>query len=463
MAFDGEDYTVHATIAVVSADTAAAHDLFGLLGPAAKHFCRLCKISREDLLNGRYGAAAIRTKDLYEQELAYVKERPSAARQTETGIAGDCALHVCSFRLYENWTLDILHDLFEGIVQYTLKLVIHHFVIIRGVCSIPDLNRLIYAFKYGPTDTKNKPSSNFTAPTLQNLADHTLKQKGAQVWCLLRIFPFLFNNLIERGDEHMEVVLLLVRIVEILVAPKIPKSILPLLSDMINDYLDLFIELFPNQPLINKHHHLVHYVECIRQTGPPVHLWTMRFEGANAILSRHGKVMCNFQNAPLTLVRVGQFRQMETWGHDKYSTGRVSSLQGACVSVDNLLCGQFLRDSGITDSVFTTTQVSVKGTKYKVSMFVCLKSKEVSNNLPLFGKIREIVIVRQRSVHMFVSLQRPTGFDPDFHAYPVLDSSPQDEMMLVSVDTLADYKPLSAWRAPDWPDRVFLSFHHLVC
>ena len=467
MFFDGEPFMVYATIAVVNADSLAAHALFNLLSPSAKKFCRLCTISRDDLQSGHVLPAAPRTQEVYEQHLAFVKENlGDAARRTETGVAGDCVLHSsCNFRLYNNWVLDILHDLFEGVVQYSLKLVIHEYVIVQKLCSVEDLNRSVHSFNYGFTDVKNKPSANFSGSSLRNLTDHTLKQKGAQVWCLLRIFPFLFNDLIEQGDEHMELVLLLIRIVEILVAPKIPRSILPYLEEMIVDYLELFRELFPNMPLLNKHHHLAHYPECIRQTGPPVLTWCMRFEGANALLNRHGKVMCNFRNAPKTLVRIGQFQQMETWGHGRYNVKRVSSSQGSSVEVISLVCAQRLKNLGFKDSdkVFSTAEVSVKGTKYRLSMFVCVKTKSRDDgDLPIFGKIKEIIIIHQDLVFFLVSLHIPAGFDPDLHAYPVLKSSPGDRTEFLSIEQLADFKPLSARSSPKESDRVFLSFHHLV-
>jgi len=411
---------------------------------------------------------ATRTKEMYEEDLARVNENPyDGNRKTQTGIAGDCVLHSsCNFRLYNNWVLDILHDLFEGIVEYTLKLVLNQFIIVRKLCTIEDLNRRIHSFVYGLTDVRNKPSSNFTSDALKNVANHTLKQKGAQVWCLLRFFPFLFNHQLDRGDEYMELVLQLVRIVGIVVAPKIPRSILPYLTDLIEDHLHLFRQLFPNMPFINKHHHLTHMPECIRQTGSLVRVWTMRFEAANAILNRHGKVMCNFQNAPKTLVRVGQFQQMEAWGQCSFGQDRIACSQGSNVEVRSLSCAENLKEKGFKDSdkIFSTERISVKGTIYKVSMYVCVEaSRTRDSNLPLFGKIEEIVVIQQTSVFFMVSLFEPICYDPDFHAYPILRSSRSNQQKLLEVKELADFKPLSVWKSPDAPDRIFLSFHHYVC
>jgi len=96
-------------------------------------------------------------------------------------------------------------------------------------------------------------------------------------------------------------------------------------------------------------------------------------------------------------------------------------------------------------------------------MFVCVKTKSRDDgDLPIFGKIKEIIIIHQDLVFFLVSLHIPAGFDPDLHAYPVLKSSPGDRTEFLSIEELADFKPLSAWSLPKESDRVFLSFHHLV-
>jgi len=96
-------------------------------------------------------------------------------------------------------------------------------------------------------------------------------------------------------------------------------------------------------------------------------------------------------------------------------------------------------------------------------MFVCLNSKNSSNaNLPIFGKIEEIVIIRRTSVFFAVSVHDPEGFDPHLHAYSVQTSSSNDRMNFVNVEDLADYRPLSVWTPQYAPGGAYLSFHHLV-
>jgi hypothetical protein len=48
---DGGRLNVHGTLASVCADTKGAHEMFGFMRPSADKFCRLCLISRKDILN----------------------------------------------------------------------------------------------------------------------------------------------------------------------------------------------------------------------------------------------------------------------------------------------------------------------------------------------------------------------------------------------------------------------------
>lgn len=41
-----------------------------------------------------------------------------------------------------------------------------------------------------------------------------------QIWLLLRAFPFIVAQKIDKGDEHMNLILLLLRIMEIVLAPR---------------------------------------------------------------------------------------------------------------------------------------------------------------------------------------------------------------------------------------------------
>lgn len=191
-----ESMILRATLASVCGDGLAAHQLFGLLNPAARHFCRMCMISRNKLKSGQYPDPVLRTKELYEEHLALVGE--DASQMTETGVRENRALHASKyFHFTMNDVFDIMHDILEGIAQMELELVISHFVFSREYqFNVDMLNNRIHLFNYGLPEIKNKPSSNFSLTSLRNTKDHSIQQKAVQTWCLLRIFPFLISDVV---------------------------------------------------------------------------------------------------------------------------------------------------------------------------------------------------------------------------------------------------------------------------
>lgn len=50
--FEGHNVELRATLVAVKADTKAAHEVLGFLAPGARHFCRLCMLSRFNLHAG---------------------------------------------------------------------------------------------------------------------------------------------------------------------------------------------------------------------------------------------------------------------------------------------------------------------------------------------------------------------------------------------------------------------------
>lgn len=320
MKINNEDYILRASIAEVCADGLAAHQMFGLLSPAASHFCRLCMVSREDYNNNTNLPAILRTKRLHDEQMKLIKGATTVkdcqAARTQSGVREESALHSSPYFHYtNNYVFDPMHDIFEGIASYVTKLVLHHFLtnFKKYKLTLDTLNSRLHLFGYGITDIKNKPSSNFTTASIYNLKDDKLSQSSAQMWCLMRVLPFILSDKVPEDDEYLQLILLLNRITEIVFAPKLRLSILPYLSQLFKDHENLFRELFPDHSLINKMHHLSHYPDCIRHSGPLRQLNCLRFEAKHALFKKYGNICCNFKNLPKSMINVCQISQCTTW------------------------------------------------------------------------------------------------------------------------------------------------------
>jgi len=114
---------------------------------------------------------------------------------------------------------------------------------------------------------------------------------ASEMWCFLRNLPLLIGGLIPRKQPHWRLLLMLIDIIDIVFAPAITEN------------LSHFL-LFPEKQLLPKHHFLMHYARCLRNSGPPVIYWSMRFESRHQTFKDLAKTTNCFKNICKTLVKL---------------------------------------------------------------------------------------------------------------------------------------------------------------
>ncbi|KAK3929752.1 Dynein heavy chain, cytoplasmic [Frankliniella fusca] len=159
------------------------------------------------------------------------------------------------------------------------------------------------AFKYSTTDSRDKP-----IPP----CDGAKKLAGGawQNWTLLRMFPLLIGDRIQKTDDPVWLALIrLTEIMDIITAPLIHHSFLAHLQFIINDYLSLRVSSFPEVQLRPKHHYLTHYPKLIPEFGNLMKAWTLRFESKHSCFKQLSRVMRNFKNITYSLSEKHQLYQ----------------------------------------------------------------------------------------------------------------------------------------------------------
>ena len=111
--------------------------------------------------------------------------------------------HVCN-----NFSLDIMHDILEGVAQYELKLLFEY--LSENFLSKPDLSR-IYAFDYGYVECKKRP----TRINLDS-SDNNIGLNSIQTLCLVRNTPLLFGDIVPEGNQNCLLLLILLQIINII-------------------------------------------------------------------------------------------------------------------------------------------------------------------------------------------------------------------------------------------------------
>lgn len=463
--FDNEVFILRATLESLCGDGLAVHEVFNLLGPSANRFCRLCLYTRDDLRSGSNEKCDERTKQLFETHLNFLRcNNFSDAAKTATGLRGYCCLNdLLHFHIARNKIFDIMHDFLCGLVPMLIKLVLYQYIIVQRLFDTTYLNAMISTFNYGYTEKKNKPSANFTETMLRK-NDHSISQTAMQSWCLIRVLPFLLSAKVAADDEHMRLIVHLLRIMEIVFSPRLSSSLLPYVSELTKDYFQEFKRLFPDVNLINKFHHVDHYAECIEWSGPLILYWCMRFEANHSEVKLRAENIHNFKNPPKTLIRISKSTQCLKWGAGNAKINSLNVTSGTTCFVRHTSSRQYLLYLGYAEDteIFVSTYLEVNGIEFRKKLFVGLeKAAGRDANLLLFGQIEEIIVLTNNEVFLLTSVCETNYFDTDLNAYNIEIGSLGGQLNFVRVSSLPFYKTLSYWTKPTTND-LYISLRHII-
>ncbi|KAJ8683587.1 hypothetical protein QAD02_019379 [Eretmocerus hayati] len=343
-----------------------------------------------------------------------------------------------------------------------VKLVVREYVVTQRKFDVEFLNGSINLFNYGYLEQRNKPSANFNLLKLREKG-HSLSQKAAQMWCLTRALPFLLCGKVSEDDEYMQLILSLLRVMEIIFAPRIPVSSLPYLDDVYNEFFSSFVALFPNVDLINKMHHGSHGRECIQWSGPLSLYNCIRFEAKHSELKLRAQNVHNFKNAPKTLVRVSQAVQCSRWYSGDVKIDKLDIISGENKFVCHTQSREYLRQMNSADdkSVFCARSVEVNGVEYRKHLFIVLeKASTSSNDLITFGEIREIIVIGEK-VFLLTSVCTTLYFDTSVHAYCIELSDLNDSNTFTETSKLPFHKTFCYWTKPT-SDALYISLRHII-
>ena len=124
---------------------------------------------------------------------------------------------------------------------------------------------------------------------------------------LLRILPVMVGDIVDHTDKVWKLLLLLRQLVEYICAPKISVEQVCYLNVLIQEYLELRSELFPDQRLKPKHHYLLHYPRLMIEFDPLIRLWTLRFKN-HSYFKQATRSMENFKDPCFMLKNTSYFK-----------------------------------------------------------------------------------------------------------------------------------------------------------
>lgn len=190
--------------------------------------------------------------------------------------------------------MDIVHDLNEGVIPFTLMHLIKY-CHSEKIVKETELTKMIQYHDYGVLNRKSIPSQ-------INMDKHNLNQNASQSLCLFRCIPFILSRFREQLQDVWISIETLLKIVQIVYSLKITERDLQTLEQCVFDHLSTVkLKLKIDDNLIPKHHFTTHYARIIREMGPLKQMGMMRFESKHKTLKIFVKKTNNFMNINQTL------------------------------------------------------------------------------------------------------------------------------------------------------------------
>ncbi|XP_061512531.1 uncharacterized protein LOC133393095 [Anopheles gambiae] len=442
-----EKYTIRAVVTMFCGDTLAVHEVFGLMGPMAKFFCRLCTIPRPAFHQNPFQNFPMRTTEWYEFNLEKVNS--GVMKPSDCGLKrGNCILNELQYyHITQNFALDTMHDIAEGLVPITIQLVLGHYHKIKSLgFSASFINDRIHLFAYGYIDKKNRPSANFTDEMLSKPSSYKLKQTASQNLLLLRSFPFLFADKVPANCEYMRMIGHLLNITRILMSTIISDHMLVSLEELIRLYEESFYKKF--QRRLNKNHHLDHYIQCIKKSGNMKQYNCLVFEQKNKPNKNQSSTCRNFKNICKSLAQ----RQCFTMAIDMLDnpfTDNITYYGGNLVKREH--CNSVCFIDLCVPHVFVPNKATVNGIDFRKNLLVCIKNHE-NEYYPSYGIIVEIVVMNS-AMFLLIKLCKTNGYNDCLEAYEVAVGPTET---FVSFEEIHSHTTFAFW-SPFGSDKKYVS------
>ena len=443
MTANGEK-TIYGALMCVLGDTLGQHEVAGFKEGVGFAYskCRHCECNfedmqtqfDEDLFVRRTMARHIRQcNDIEKASTESIK----ANLKTTYGINRKSKLaDFPDFDIINQTPQDIMHVILEGVAPFEIKCVLRHLVL-SGHMELDMFNSAILGFPYPSGDVRDKPCPISVSTLSSN--DNKLKQSSGQMLVLLKILPFLIDNVGE--SDYIILLIELLEIVKILFSPIIALSTLERLKLLIERHLKHFKQLFPDINIIPKQHYLLHLPSQIQLLGPPVRHVCMRFESKHCFFKQWA-LKSNFKNICKSLVKHNQLYECSLNGfNDKHPIISHEVDVGPLSEVKNI---NYLKERMVAFLGIDQVQhaVSVQWILLHGNKYSCGKSLIISdfvNNFPEFALVKHIYIVNL-SVYCFECQPLLTiDWRDKYLSYEVEVPNQAQANVFVNAESLVDY------------------------
>lgn len=421
----------------VLADNLGAHSIAGFVENfSGRYSCRFCTAERLDIQTKEVnsGAFCMRSKEIHASHLKEIEEKTLA---NYFSVKRKCVLseNLSYFNLTQSFPPDIVHDLFEGIIPVEIALCLN-VLISKKYFALSNLNEAITSFQFKWTDKTNRP----------HLVPQTYKTKRTiggnahENWNLLRFLPLLIGHKVPASEPAWQVLCELKDIVELAVAPFHTEDSICYLDFKISEHRTVFQEVFPHERILPKHHFLEHYPRLIRQFGPLVALWTMRFEAKHSFFKRVIRHTNCYKNVLYSLAQRHQFQSAHNLHICRFPKPALEVSEVSTLPIDVInedITWAVKQKYPQMETVNLAKSVFYNGLNYRIGMVLSHGSLA---GLPEFCEIVHMIV--EQETLLFIVKNLDTWYLEHYRAYDLVTSTTR-VLKLVGLHELTDHYPLN--------------------
>ena len=240
----GVNRTFYGTLLVFLADTLAAHAIGGFKGSMsfALRICRSCMITTPQLKTCWLESnCTLRTTESHFEQSCHLTGPLHDHYSTNYGITRLSKLEeVPGYSVIDGLPHDIMHDLFEGVVPYELKLLLCHCVH-ANYFTIQELNKRIEVYDFHSNNPILIDPKVVSTPTVK------IRQSASQMMTLIKELSLLIADKIPHDDQHWYSFLVLLKICSIAVSPLCLPDTVAYLRVLIEENLPCFNSYTPKK------------------------------------------------------------------------------------------------------------------------------------------------------------------------------------------------------------------------
>lgn len=420
-------------LALILGDNLGLHSILGYSESFNAEFnCRFCKIKRNESHSVcEISTKLLRTPQNYSEDILLNDI-------SRTGIKENCIFNVLPhFHATTNYSVDIMHDLLEGVCHYDMLNILKYFILDVNVFSLDVLNFRMSIFNC------KRELSNKLLPISKDFATKTkLNMSASEMLNFVRIFPLLVGELIPQDNDVWSFFLVLREILDIVFCNRTTDCLISELECLIVEHNRQYMYLFKDT-LKPKFHHLLHYTRVMREIGPLSNISSMRYESKHRDFKSTANVTCSRKNICRSLVLKYQLKFCYRLMCNNVSENKNNITVGPCEfgSFSELLES----DKELANIVPKRFEQSFVPKWIKVGHYqYCANSKTtlavgVKDLFPLFGVILKIIVNKNNEVCFLCKSMQTLFFSDHLYAYKVVA---QNNLFSVTFEDLLTVVPV---------------------